>query len=85
MDRNLVAMIEDFERDFPGWNWLIRSDADGGYFANILSPDSKQFVDPKSKKLAIEGVTFPTSGDTKEEAFEKAVTKLQKVRDDLIK
>lgn len=50
---NTDEIIEAIERDFPGWDWLMRSNNDPRgdgtgstekYFANLMTPDYKPVV-----------------------------------------
>lgn len=36
----LEQVIVEIEQDHPSWNWLVRTDATEGYFANIYNSGS---------------------------------------------
>lgn len=85
-DMTLPEIIEKFERTFPGWEWLLRSnkrkeDVTGDkYFVNLLSPNfvAKLKINAVTGKSNSEhvGAKFPAYGQTPEEAFHKATSAL---------
>jgi hypothetical protein len=62
---NIIEVIELCAAEFPGWEWLIRSDGEKGAFANFNVPELRNsFGD------WIDGETcFPVWADTPENAL----------------
>ncbi len=61
----LDSVIAEVEEKLPGWEWLVRRDqAQGGWFANILSPDFKNGIviiqDGVRMTPDMEGRTYPS-------------------------
>jgi hypothetical protein len=80
MGETLLTMIEDFERNFPGWGWLIRNDEEQGYFVNLTSPDFQSLYSSKDNGAStsfFNGARFPAYGSTMELAFGNAFKQLR--------
>jgi hypothetical protein len=56
------------ETRLPGWDWLVRSDETRGYFANIVSPESRNEDGVLDMRLPGALVT-PTYAETPEKAL----------------
>lgn len=65
---NISALISRVTTELPGWEWLIRSDDERGFFANILR--AGLFYEDEY----VEGETiFPAWADTPEKALGAAI------------
>lgn len=61
----LDSVIAEITEKLPGWEWLVRNDRQqGGWFANLLSPDFKNGITVISDGVRVtpkmEGRTYPS-------------------------
>lgn len=73
-----VLLIDDFEDEFPGWNWLVRSDSSGRYFVNLTPPEWEGVI--VTKAVVEAHPCYKAWADSPEAAFDAALSDLRTAR-----
>lgn len=72
----LPELIDRIHSELPGWNWLVRSNNQSGFFANITTPNFESILISKGSTMidASRGQGFKALGATPEEALLRSLT-----------
>lgn len=71
----LPELIAQIHAELPGWGWLVRSNNQSGFFANITTPNFESIVLVKGSTSIDQsrGSGFKAFGATPEEALERSL------------